>query len=78
MLCAGIRWMLPDGKKTMGRKRHQKKPSKKDYSYIKKKLTSNIYKGLTILEIKGRDKSPLIIVRDINLWGIAILSSQKW
>lgn len=29
MLCAGIRWMLPDGKKTMGRKRHQKKPSKK-------------------------------------------------
>lgn len=53
-----IRWMLPHGKKTMGRKHHQKQPLKKDYGYIKEKLISSIHKGITIAEIKGRDKSP--------------------
>lgn len=53
-----IRWMLPHGKKTMGRKYHQKQPLKKDYGYIKEKLISSIHKGITIAEIKGRDKSP--------------------
>ena len=33
----------------MGRKRPKKKPSKKDYGYIKEKLTNSIHKGLTIL-----------------------------
>lgn len=56
--CNNMVWMLPHGKKTMGRKHHQKQPLKKDYGYIKEKLISSIHKGITIAEIKGRDKSP--------------------
>lgn len=66
----------------MGRKRPQKKPSKKDYGYIKEKLTSSIHKGLTILEIKGRDKSPLIIVinsykEKINFFAIVKMQTKN-
>ena len=34
---------------------------KKDYGYIKEKLISSIHKGITIVEIKGRDKSPFFV-----------------
>ena len=37
------------GRKLWGENAPQKKPSKKDYGYIKEKLTSSIHKGLTMV-----------------------------
>ena len=53
----------------MERKQLQMKSLKVDYRGIKEKLTNSIQKELTIQEIKGRDKSPLIfITKKIGIW----------
>ena len=58
------RWEKSYGEKTL-----QMKSLKVDYRGIKEKLTNSIQKELTIQEIKGRDKSPLIIItKKIGIW----------